>query len=373
MGNLVYTVDESGQLLDYLKSQGSEEVRLTDEDLAELRTQIVDYAAGFDREDFYTVYDFRGSLSGTVQKLSNSSVLNNIRSLNSDSATLSSINYCYARDTGIVVYSVDGYEDTTLRSMTKEKLDSSLYDKKQLVGNSLVARGDTVYKLCTEESWSVVILENDTDKVERLKDMRYVKVRFLKNQDESWGKVDSFTNDEGDTFVELSFTNSMVTFCRDRFLSIELITEEERGLKIPNSAIAEKSFYIVPKEYVITGNSGARGVMRERYDENGSLSTEFVETAIYNEADEGYYVDETVLRAGDILVLADSGSRYTVSRQDSLIGVYNINKGYADFRQIRILYQNDEYAIVRPNTTYGLSVYDFIVLDASTVEDGTTG
>ena len=32
-------------------------------------------------------------------------------------------------------------------------------------------------------------------------------------------------------------------------------------------------------------------------------------------------------------------------------------------------YENDEYAIVKPNTKYGLSVYDYIVLDASTVRD----
>ena len=32
-------------------------------------------------------------------------------------------------------------------------------------------------------------------------------------------------------------------------------------------------------------------------------------------------------------------------------------------KQINILYQNDEYSIVRANTTYGLNVYDYIVLD----------
>ena len=52
-----------------------------------------------------------------------------------------------------------------------------------------------------------------------------------------------------------------------------------------------------------------------------------------------------------------------------MIGVYNINKGYADFKQIIILENNEEYSIVKSNTTYGLNVYDYIVLDAETVED----
>ncbi|MBQ7679841.1 MAG: hypothetical protein IJT34_08325, partial [Butyrivibrio sp.] len=256
----------------------------------------------------------------------------------------------------------------TLQNMTAERMDETRYDKQQLVSNQLVERGDPIYKLCTEENWSVVIQENDPEKVQELEDLKYVKIRFLKNQDEAWGKVSTYTNADGDSFVQFTFTNSMITFCRDRFLSIELITEEERGLKIPNSAISELNFYIVPKAYIITGNSGEQGVMRERYDENGAQSTEFVKTPIYNEGEDGCYVDMTALRGGDILIQPDSNSRYTVSRQASLIGVYNINKGYADFRQIKILYQNDEYAIVRPNTTYGLSVYDFIVLDAATVD-----
>lgn len=32
---------------------------------------------------------------------------------------------------------------------------------------------------------------------------------------------------------------------------------------------------------------------------------------------------------------------YTVSKRTTLISVYNVNKGYADFKQINILYQND--------------------------------
>ena len=58
-----------------------------------------------------------------------------------------------------------------------------------------------------------------------------------------------------------------------------------------------------------------------------------------------------------------------MSRRATLVGVYNMNKGYADFKQINILYQNDEYAIVKSNTRYGLSVYDYIVLNAGSVKD----
>ncbi len=370
VGDLVYTIDESGQLLDYLKSQGSEEVSLSNEDLSELRAQIVDYTSGFNSSEFYTVYDFKTSVDGTVQKLSNNNILNNIQSLDGAGSTLSSINYLTATQTGIIVYSTDGYENKTVRDLTAEDFDNSDYEKTQLINNTLVEAGDTVYKICTDESWSIVIKENDEDKVQELVDLEYVKVRFLKNQYESWGKVSTYTNDAGDTFVELTFSNSMLTFCKDRYLNVELITEEQSGLKIPNSSIAEKTFYIVPKEYV-TKSENDDGVLRVSYDEQGNETTEFVATEIYSETDSEYYLDDSTLRSGDTLVMPESSERFTVSAKDTLIGVYNINKGYSEFRQISILYQNDEYAIVKSNTTYGLNEYDYIVLDAAAVDGAT--
>ncbi len=369
VGNLVYTVDESGQLLEYLKSQGSEEVALSDEDLSELRSQIVSFDSSFDPHNFHTVYDFSISLDGTVHKLSNNSILSNIQSLNANSATLQSINYRYAPDTGIVVYSVDGFEDLTFDQMTGAIFDETAYEKQQLVNNTLVKAGDPVYKLCTSEEWSVVIKEDDEEKVQQLMDLEYVKVRFIKNQNESWGKVSSYTNPEGESFVRLTFTNSMITFCRDRFLNIELITEDERGLKIPNSSIVNKSFFLVPKSYLIKNNDNSTGVLKVKYDEQGNETSEFVSVSVYSETDTQYYLDTDILRSGDTLIMLDSNQRYTVSLTDTLIGVYNINKGYADFREISILYQNDEYAIVKSNTTYGLNVYDYIVLDSSTIDD----
>lgn len=371
VGNLVYTVDESGQLLEYLKSQGSEEVALGDEDLSELRSQIVNFDSSFDPQNFYTVYDFKVSIDGTVQKLSNSSILQNIQSLNSSSGTLSSIGYKNAPDTGIVVYSIDGYEDLTLETMTLDKLDQKNYEKTQLINNTLVKAGDPVYKLCTSEEWSIIINEQDPERLQEFEDLEYIKVRFIKNQDESWGKVTTYTNVDGQSFVQLTFTNSMITFCRDRFLNVELITEDETGLKIPNSSIVNKSFFLIPKSYLINNNDNTSGVLREKYDEQGNATTEFVSLNVYNETDTEYYIDTDTLRAGDTLIKPDSNERYTVSKTDTLIGVYNINKGYADFRQVKILYQNDEYAIVRSNTMYGLNVYDYIVLDSSTVDENS--
>lgn len=369
VGNLVYTIDETGRLADYVKTSETGENSLSDKDLSELKTEIESFSHGFDRTNFSDIYNFKYNVQGTVIKLANYNVLQNANDLNNTSNT-ALINYYNAKESGIVIYSTDGYEELTLQDMTAEYFDQNNYQKNHLINNELVAAGDPVYKLSTDEDWSIVIQVESAAFAEELIKEEYVEVRFLKNQYTSWGKVDAFTNAEGDTFVSLTFTNSMITFCTERFIDIELLLEDETGLKIPNSAIVEKEFYIVPKDYVTKGGSrGNYGVLLETYDEEGSVTTEFIETTIYEETDEEYYLDDSVLRSGNYLIKPESTEKYAISRMGSLQGVYNINKGYADFKQIIILYKNDEYSIVKSNTMYGLNVYDYIVLDAQTVED----
>ena len=39
------------------------------------------------------------------------------------------------------------------------------------------------------------------------------------------------------------------------------------------------------------------------------------------------------------------------------------------FKQIDILYQNEEYTIVKTGTSYGISLYDHIALDGSKIKE----
>lgn len=367
VGNLVYTLDESGKLADYVSSDNSDNT-LTTRDLNELKTEILGFKNSFDTEYFSSVYDFKYSVKGTVLKLANANILENIDKINA-SGMSELISFCRAPATGILIYSVDGYEDLTLEQFTSDLFDLKTYEKTQLIGNDLVEAGQPVYKISKNEDWSIVI-PVDRDTADELLEAEYIKVKFLKNQDTSWGKVSSYTNADGDIFVALTFTNSMVTFCTDRFIDIELILKEDTGLKIPNSAIVQKEFFIVPKEYVIQGgNSSDYGVMLETYGEDGTATTEFIVTTIYGETDTEYYLDDMILRIGNYIIKPESTEKYAISKRGSLTGVYNINKGYADFKQINILDDNDEYSIVKSNTQYGLNVYDYIVLDATAVED----
>lgn len=303
-------------------------------------------------------------------KLANVSMLQSISDLSSATGT-NIINYSNAPISGIVAYWVDGLEGLTPQDVTADLLEEKDYEKTQFISNSLTAAEDPVYKLSTDENWSIVI-PIEADRGTQLLAEDYIKVRFLKNQYESWGKVNLLNNVDGNTYLQLTFTNSMVSFISDRFLDVELILEDEKGLKIPVSSIVQKEFFLIPEDFVIPGgNNGGESIMRQCYLEDGTISSEIMEIDVYNFDSESkeYYVDSSILDVGDTLYKLDGQETYTVSKRATLIGVYNMNKGYADFKQISILYRNDEYAIVRPNTKYGLSVYDYIVLNADSVSD----
>ena len=69
------------------------------------------------------------------------------------------------------------------------------------------------------------------------------------------------------------------------------------------------------------------------------------------------------------MIKPDSNEKYSLEETASLQGVYNINRGYAVFRKVEILFQNQEYTIVDTGTNYGISMYDHIALDSSAIKE----
>ncbi len=366
-GQLVCAVDESGQLREILNEQDADNTTFSENDLLELKNMITSYNATFSKERFESVYDFKYDMEGTVLKLANVNMLDSLSALN-DSSNSQAVALCYTPQSGIITYYVDGYESKTAQDITEEDFKQENYDRTQLISNELVTSQEPLYKLSKSEHWCIVI-PVDRQTAQELEEEEFVKVRFMKNQYESWGEVTILDKGSEGVFAKLDFNNSMITFAKDRYIDIELLSENENGLKVPNSAIVNKEFFLIPKDYVTKGgNSGNTGVLVEKAGEGGTLTTEFVPTQIYQETEEDYYIDDASLSAGTHLIMPESTESYTVSRSAVLTGVYNINKGYADFKEIQILEQNEEYAIIKANTTYGLSAYDNIVLNAQSIE-----
>lgn len=371
--DLVYIVDETGRLSEEIENANLGENALSDRELAEFRNELVNFSHSFDREEYIGVYDFKNSLHSTVQKLANNNMLENIEKLGASAGGSSVIDRCYAPETGVISYWVDGYETLSADQVTEEVFDKKAYEerRKLLLGNTLLERDSAAYKLSTNEKWSIVIPVDDIQRGTEMEQEGYIKVRFLKNQYESWGAVKLLNNGDGKHYIQLSFTNSMITFVNDRFLDIELLMNDKKGLKIPNSAIVTVPCYLIPEEFVTEeGNTGKGQILKQYVTEKGEVSSRLYDVSIYNYDEESkmYYMDTVFLNAADIILMAENPEKnYVVSKTAEVTGVYNVNNGYADFKRINILAQNAEYAIVESGTRYGLNVYDYIALNADSV------
>lgn len=278
---------------------------------------------------------------------------------------------------GTVVYATDGYENYSEEDISEDWFDQSNYQVQTHGSDDTVQAGEAIYKLVTNEEWKLAIQVTDSQ-FARLSTMTSVKVKFLKDGQTQNGTMET-KQIQGKNYAFVTLQNGMTRYAQDRFLQVELVTNIQTGLKIPNTSVAKKEFYRIPAEYRTSGgDSNASGVLREVVGDDGSVSTEFTALTLYTdpqeEPEEGedpscYYADTEDLQAGDVLIAPDSQNKYTVKDTETLKGVYNINQGYAVFRLICVLDQNDEFTIIKEGTSSGIDLYDYIVADASAVEE----
>lgn len=385
----VYTVDANGSMAQALKDQ-AQGLSLSEEDYNVITSEIVNFNQNYSDLDFSSTYDFKYSIEASVLDLVSQSMLEEIdNALTEGNSSFSSYR---AGGTGVVEYYIDGMEELTVDDLTAESFDEEAYERTELRSKEMISAGTPVYKLVTSETWTLTAPINDyiaeqlETKIQKNNEghdtpvATYQKVRFLSDDEEVWPSVEVRTIGE-QKYAVFTFINSMTRYANQRFLEFEIVLEDQAGLKIPVSAVIEKDFFILPEEALMKQHNEngdeQEGFMKVVYTEGGE-DTEFVVPTIYYRADGYVYVDpnaadfgtsEKDFETGDYIVIPDSTERYQVGKTESLQGVYNINKGYTIFRQINILYENEEYCIVEEGTSYGLSVYDHIVLDGSTVNE----
>jgi hypothetical protein len=165
----------------------------------------------------------------------------------------------------------------------------------------------------------------------------------------------------------------MPRYINQRFISTEIVINSAEGLKIPVTSIVEKNFYQVPLSYFRKGGdsdkNGLTRVVTSTDGGNEKTTQEFIATDIYYQDEKYAYVDTNLFGTRDMIIGEDDKDAFILDKTEAFKGVFNVNKGYAVFRHIEILYQNEEYCIVKKNTANGLSVYDHIALDSSTAKE----
>ena len=365
VGSNIYTLSNEELVFDDLTSE--EELELTSEEELTITRRIEQFNYDYQEGCFLDTYHFKEEIKSSLGTMSSHSRLDQLTNLLSQGA-VDGIHVYSAADDGVVIYSVDGMEGLTIDTATVNHLDKSNYKKTEFANNSRIQSGDSIYKIITDDEW-ILMLELNEETANLLSEKQDVKVHFTKDDQTLWANFTMKTID-GRYVAYLTFQNSMVRYASERYLDIELILEDETGLKIPKTAETEKEFYVVPKAYITHGgNSSDSGVLLQTVDGDGDSITAFQTVNIYYEDEEIVYLDPNEFQKHNTILKPESNETYHLSEKRTLKGVYCINKGYAVFKQIHILCESDTYYIVEEGNSYGLSNYDHIALDSTNIKE----
>lgn len=362
VGSKMYVTSDQELIFDS-KIESSEKALTIDQQRTFIK-KIQSYNSSFSESNYANTYEFQEDLINELRSLSSQSQQDQLEAY---LASNQSLNTSRSPKDGILIFNVDGMEELKLEEISSQHLNTESYSTTVISNNTQVQKGDPVCKILTGLDWTVII-EIDYNMYTQLKERSYVKVHFNADDNEMWADL-SIQSKNGHYLAYLTFEDC-VRYAGERYVNIELVLDNETGLKIPKSAVTNKEFYTVPLDYITQGgNSSKEGVLRKTVDENGKTITEFMTVDIYYQDEQVAFLDPNAFEKGDILLKTDSSDQYPLSTTDHLEGVYNINKGYVVFKQIQILAENEEYYIIKEGSDYGLSNYDRIILDADSAKE----
>ena len=345
------------------ESKSGKSQKLTSVEQNNIRQKAQTFCENYSDESFGDVYTLKSNISNVLDGKSNQNRQTQLAALTD--ADTDGLHVFSADSDGIICYYVDGFEKTTADDVTPDMLSKEGYRKKEQKNNTQIKSGTPVYKLIKDDDWTLVIpLTKECAK--ELKDSSSVHVRFPKDNETMTAAM---KKEKGSYLGYLAFDSSMVRYAQDRFVDVELILEDQSGLKIPKSAITKKDFYVIPEDYLTQGgNSNSTGVLIDTGKENAEFQAVDI---YYRDTQTGsVYVDPDDFEKNTTLKKAGSSDTYQLSETKQLKGVYNINRGYAVFRQVQILCESDDYYIVQSGNDYGLSNYDHIALTGKDVHEG---
>ena len=234
---------------------------------------------------------------------------------------------------------------------------------------SIVEANHPVIKYITNDNW-MILCELNESQIKSLQNRSQIEFTICNDGFHSTAPFE-FVDIDNRQYALIHMDKYVQNYLDNRFLSIELCWQSTEGFKIPLTAITTKEFFVVPIQYFTKGNDvNTPGLLVEEIDpETGVADYIFKPSTIYYNDGLYYYIDPAEFHQGQKVMLPDSFTMYTIELSETLEGVYNINKGYAQFRRIERITQNDEYCLIKNNTEYGLKQFDHIALDASDAID----
>ncbi len=354
------SIDSSGKLYNELSDSGRYDELLTKEDYTSIRQLISMYKTNYSDNTFYEAYTFEKNARSKVLELTSEVLFEEAKS---QGVTLGMVN---APQSGVVAYYSDGYENFNAANISLKDFDKSKYKKTSFLSGDVVSAGQNVIKLIPNESWKIYAPLN-AEQVEKLSKDDYVRFKINNSSYNISMPFEVIDGTDG-KYICISINKYLTNYCDERFLSVELLLEDDTGIKVPNSSIAYKKVYKIPKDYF----EGNRLVV-DYLTSDDTRDEKLVEPTIYEkEDDDYYYVSPQSFEPTDVIVNHKSGKNIALSLVEyyDLEGVYSANRGIAEFRMITKKKELEGFVLIKANEN--VKPYDNIVLNAAEVVENQT-
>lgn len=364
----LYILDKDGKVQETFADQ-AEALRGKGETLddEEIQKKVTEFQSIYSDGSFSDVYDLKYDLKNTILNLNEDSMKEVIDAV-SKKLGEDAFHTETSPASGAAAFYSDSFDGKTADDITDADFDQENYRAVRYNSSDQVKKGNVVCRVTNSENWTVVV-PLEKSQYDFLQDKDSVTVKFQSDQEKT--TADLKVKKKGNSyFGYLSLDDYVVRYLDERYLDIDITLDSHEGLKIPNSAVVKKKFYQVPAEYISKGNDGKEeGFSVRTTDDKGEVKVEQKNFTIYKKTKKYCYLDPEEVGEDVVLQSMDSDDTYLVEKTKTLEGVYCTNQGYADFRLIEKTAQKDDYCIVEENTDHGISLYDFIVLDSSTIKE----
>lgn len=360
----LYSIDESKQVYELMTNNST--LELKNSDIQMIQKDVLKFVKNYSDSSFSQVMDFKYDIENTVTEVMFDRTMDNIQDVLDENNIVSNFEIVKASVSGIVTYHYDNYEGVKLNDVTADTFIQDNYKRVQLRSSDIIADDQPVCKIVKSEDWNIVLLLSESQ-YENVKDRAKIRITILNDGFETVVPISAYQS--GDNYyAKLSFDKYMTNYLSERFVEVELHFNSANGLKIPKSAVTEKDFYVVPLSMFSKGGDSTNlGLTTIKYDVNGEIQPQFIEPKIYYKDDSYAYVSTEIFDYGTKIQSTETQEVLQLTTTSTLQGVYNVNNGYFIFEKVDILYENEDYYIVKANVDNSISVYDQIALDASLV------
>ncbi|MGN0436508.1 MAG: HlyD family efflux transporter periplasmic adaptor subunit [Wujia sp.] len=360
----VCTIDETGKIHEAVNNTELYDELLTEQDYKDIRSLISLYKVTYKDSEFYTAYNFENNANNKVLELTNEILMQQVN--NDNSYGISSVLSPYS---GVITYYVDGYEDFDIANISSMDFDKSLYEKNTLKTGDVTAANSPVAKVIPSEDWNI-IAPISAEQISQISEYESIKFRINNSSYIIKMPYEIIYNSDG-TYINIMLNQYMSNFISERYVDVEIIREDDTGLKVPISALIDKTVYKIPIDYL---SGGGNQNYSNRFNvqvmgEDGQITINQVTPTIYKKDEEFCYVDPAAFENTDVLLDIETNNTCAVSLLSTatIKGVYSANRGIAEFEMVEVIKIVDEFALV--SSTGGLKEYDNIILNSEKVTE----